>query len=419
MPARSSDTGASFDEYGRSNRAEGQGAPKVSIVLPCLNEEQSIGEVVKRAWSAIAAMGGQGEVIVVDNGSTDRSREIALSGEARVIYEAERGYGNALRAGINAAAGSIIVIADADGTYDLAEAPALVRTLVDGGYDLVLGSRFRGSIEDGAMSLRSRIGNPFFTWLFNKLFGTRWTDVHSGMRAFRKEAYAAMRMRARGFEFALEMLIKAAKLGLRGTEVPIRYLPSPSRGRRSHLRTLRDGYRSLKISFAYRPETFMLAPAILWLCVGAVIFLCYLGVGLIEPGRRPGMLDVLLAVITSSLMIVGAQAIMTYIVTRVLMTVLGLHRWDDRLERLLAYLSADRLSLLCAAVMIGGLALLSWFIYRFLAEEMGPLHVTGVMAIVTAVVMSVQAFLNVFLCSLMGEAGVAHRRGGNCGPESS
>jgi len=419
MTVRSSHPGASsHHEHGRANRADAQGPPKVSIVIPCLNEEGSIGQVVESAWSAIAAMGGQGEVIVVDNGSTDRSQEIALSAGARVIHQAERGYGNALRAGIDAAAGSIIVMADADGTYDLAEAPALVRTLVDGGYDLVVGSRFRGSIEDGAMPLRSRVGNPLFTWVFNTLFGTRWTDVHSGMRAFRKEAYAAMRMRARGMEFASEMLIKAARLGLRCAEVPIRYLPPLHTGRRSHLRTVRDGWRHLKTLLAYCPEKAVLAPGVAWLCIGALIFLCYAVASSIEPGRPLETLDVLLAVLSSSSMILGYQTVLTYMVTRVFMTVIGLHRWDDRLERLLAYLTAERLSLICAAVMVGGSTLLGWLIYRwiYLAERVGPLHVTGVIATVTAIVMSVQTFLNVFLCSLMGEAGLADREGGSCGP---
>jgi glycosyltransferase involved in cell wall biosynthesis len=221
--------------------------PQLSVVMPCLNEEDSVPRCVERAWRGIERTGLDGEVVVCDNGSSDRSVERAERAGARVVNEPTRGYGRAYMTGIEASVGELIVIGDSDCSYDFFELHRLIGPLRDG-YDYVLGSRFAGTILPGAMPLLNQyLGNPVLTGLLNRLFGLDTTDAHSGMRAFTRSAYERMRLRSEGMEFASEIVIAAAQAGLRVTEVPITYHP---RMGESKLRRFRDGARHVHFMFS-------------------------------------------------------------------------------------------------------------------------------------------------------------------------
>ena len=219
----------------------------ISVVMPCLNEQESVGWCVERAWQGIERVGLRGEVVVCDNGSVDRSVEVAERAGARVAREARRGYGRAYLTGIDASVGRMIVIGDSDCSYDFFELHRLISPLAEG-YDYVLGSRLGGTILPGAMPFLNRyVGNPVLTRLLNTLFGLHTSDAHSGMRAFTRSAYDVMSLRCEGMEFASEIVIAAARTGLRTTEVPITYHPrlGPSK-----LRRWRDGLRHLQFMFS-------------------------------------------------------------------------------------------------------------------------------------------------------------------------
>jgi len=232
---------------------------EVSVVIPCLNEANSLAFCVDKAVSSFRASGLTGEVIVADNGSTDGSVQIAEEHGARVVHVPKRGYGAALSAGIAAARGPFIIMGDADDSYDFTEVPRFVEKLREG-YDLVLGNRFRGGIKPGAMPPSHRyFGNPGLTALLNTLFHTRIGDGNCGMRGFTRLLYDRLDLRSTGMEFALEMIIKAAQIGARIAEIPIILWPD-KRGRPPHLRSFRDGWRSLRFMLLYAPNWLFLLP---------------------------------------------------------------------------------------------------------------------------------------------------------------
>jgi glycosyltransferase involved in cell wall biosynthesis len=243
------------------------GDVEVSAVIPCLNEARTIGICVQKAQRSFAAMGVTGEVVVVDNGSTDATAQVAGDLGARVIHEPAKGYGMALHAGIEASRGRIIVMGDGDDSYDWgAIAPFIGK--VKEGYDLVGGNRFRGGIEPGAMPLLHRyVGTPLLSALIRLAFGVQLGDVQCGMRAFTRDAYARMRTAAPGMEFVAEMVITAAHQGLRIAEVPT-HLYHDKRGRPPHLRTFRDGWRNLRLILTHAPDYLYLIPGALLLAAG-------------------------------------------------------------------------------------------------------------------------------------------------------
>ena len=231
------------------SEVESQGLD-VSVVMPCLNEAQTVGVCVQKARRAIKQLGISGEVVVADNGSTDGSPSIAEREGARVVHQPIRGYGAAYQAGINAAQGKFILIGDSDDTYDFGEIYRFLQPLREG-YDLVMGSRLKGEIHPGAMPwLHRYIGVPVLTGILNLLFKSGVSDAHCGMRAFTRDAYEKLGLQTTGMEFASEMVIKAAKAGLQMTEVPITYFP---RQGKSKLHSFRDGWRHLRFMLQCRP----------------------------------------------------------------------------------------------------------------------------------------------------------------------
>jgi hypothetical protein len=237
-------------------------------VIPCLNEEEGVGTVVRAAWQGIERLGRSGEVIVVDNGSTDDSVQVAEREGATVVHESQRGYGSAYLAGLAAASGTVIVIGDADGTYDFSNLDPFMAE-IDKGADMVLGSRLRGHIYPGAMPwLHRHVGNPILTRLINRFFGLRVSDAYCGMRMFRRSALPKLELQATGMEFALEMILKSAKRGLVMAEVPIDY---HARAGDSKLHTVRDGWRSLRFLLIHSATYLFLIPGTVLLVLGLLV----------------------------------------------------------------------------------------------------------------------------------------------------
>jgi glycosyltransferase involved in cell wall biosynthesis len=246
----------------------------VSIILPVLNEEQTLPFCIDNAGQALAELGKldlSGEIIVCDNNSSDRSAEVAGELGARVITCLERGYGRALISGCEAARGSMIVMGDADGSYDFVESIPMVEALLKGD-DLCIGNRFRGGIMPGAMPpLNKYLGNPLLTGLLNLLFRTKLGDAHCGLRAFTKKAFGELRLRAKGMEFASEMIVKAALLGLICTEVPVT-LRKDLRDKPPHLKPWRDGWRHFKFLMLSSPLWLFFIPSMLMIAFSTFVF---------------------------------------------------------------------------------------------------------------------------------------------------
>jgi glycosyltransferase involved in cell wall biosynthesis len=239
----------------------------ISVVIPCLNEERSIGICVAKAVRAIKALGREGEVVVADNGSTDGSEAAARQAGARVVRVAAKGYGSALIEGLQAACGEILIMGDADDSYDFDELGPFVAK-IDEGFDLVIGNRFRGRIEAGAMPpLHRFLGTPVLSWLARAMFGVRVGDVNCGMRALTKEAFNQMQLKVEGMEFATEMIIKASRCKLKIAEIPCN-LYRDKRGRKPHLNTWSDGWRHLRFMLLFSPVWVFMVPGGLLSIVG-------------------------------------------------------------------------------------------------------------------------------------------------------
>jgi glycosyltransferase involved in cell wall biosynthesis len=379
---------------------------QISVVIPCLNEEKTIGVVVAKAFRALEKMGAMGEVIVADNGSVDHSREIAASLGARVICVQARGYGNALRAGIENARGYWVVIGDADDSYDFLEMPKLVAKLAEG-YDLVIGSRFLGTILPGAMRWTSRIGNPIVTTLLNGLFGLRVTDSQSGMRAFTREAYRRLRLHATGMEFASEMLIQAARAGLRIAEVPITFHPD-QRGRPPHLHPLRDGWRHLKLMLIYSPTVLFLIPGGLLMGIGMLLMASQLLAPMEQPLYiGPVRMDFHWAILGSMLVLSGYQVIQAHFMARIYSVTHRFQELDRLLEAGFRLLNAERALLLSLIAILIGLGMNAGVLWRWLREGYGPLvsgHTRQVIFGATLIALGIESFFSAFLFSLLGDA---------------
>src|SRR5256885_4412731 len=271
----------SFREKSRSETSESSELSQieVSVVIPCLNESRSIGICVDKAIAAFREASIPGEVVVADNGSTDGSIEIAEQRGARVVHAAVKGYGSALRKGIEEARGEFIIMGDADGSHDFSEIPRFIAKWREG-YEFVVGNRFRGEIKDGAMSWpHRRIGTPVLSGLLNLFFDAGIEDINCGMRGITKDLSRRLDFRTTGMEFASESLIKTAKLGARLTEVPITMWPD-KRNRPPHLRTFRDGWRHLRSILLCAPNWLFLLPGALLVTFGIGLVLWLL------PGPR-------------------------------------------------------------------------------------------------------------------------------------
>jgi hypothetical protein len=298
--------------------------------MPCLNEAETIGRCVAEARAAFTRAGLAGEVVVADNGSTDGSRALAEEAGARVVAVRERGYGAALAGGFAVARGVYVVMGDADLSYDFAVVPDFVAAL-DAGADLVMGSRFRGRIDDGAMPpLHRWLGNPVLSGLGRLFFRARVSDFHCGLRAFRREALERLDLKTTGMEYASEMVVKAALFGLAIAEIPVT-LRRDGRSRPPHLRTWRDGWRHLRFLLLYSPRWLFLVPGLALVLLGSALILWLL------PGPRTvfgATWDVHSILAGAALVLVGTQAVFFGVCAKIFGITVGLLPKDAFLESL-------------------------------------------------------------------------------------
>ncbi|MES9934828.1 MAG: glycosyltransferase family 2 protein [Sedimenticola sp.] len=244
--------------------------PLVSAVIPCLNEEETLGICIEKVQKAFARLGIEGEVVVGDNGSTDRSVEIATSLGARVAHQEIRGYGAAIQAAVSAARGKHMIMADADDSYDWENIGPFIERLEDGA-DLVMGNRFRGKIYPGAMPpLHKYLGNPVLSWISKKFYRIPVGDFHCGMRGFTQKAWETMALETTGMEFATEMVVRASQENLRIDEIPINLYPD-KRSHPPHLRSFRDGWRHLRFIMTFAPNYLYLLPGAVLMLIGMIL----------------------------------------------------------------------------------------------------------------------------------------------------
>lgn len=377
-------------------------SPELTVVLPCLNEQETVGICVRKAIDTMRAHGIAGEVIVADNGSTDGSIELAQREGARVIHVNEKGYGSALRGGIEAGAGRHILMADSDDSYDFKHIPRFLEEL-RGGADLVMGNRFRGGIADGAMPFLHRyLGNPVLTAVGRIFFKSPCGDFHCGMRAFRKSAYQRMDVRSTGMEFASEMVVKASLFGMKVTEVPTTLSPD-GRSRAPHLRTWRDGWRHLRFLLMYSPRWLFLFPGLLLMAAGTGVSLWLL------PGPRHigGVsLDVHTLLYGLMAILLGFQFIAFATFTKVFAITEGLLPEDLRLNTAFRYVTLETgiaVGAILALLGLGGsvFALTSWGQHSF--GPLDPVHMLRiVMPSIFALVLGVQIICCSFFLSILG-----------------
>jgi glycosyltransferase involved in cell wall biosynthesis len=341
-------------------------SPEISVVIPCLDEEEAVGSVIDQAWRGIERSSRSGEVIVVDNGSTDRSAEIATAHHARVIFEPRRGYGRAYLTGLANAQGDYVVMADADGTYPVDELGAFVDQL-EAGKDLVLGSRFQGRIHDRAMPWSHRwIGNPILTGMLNRMFGVRVSDAHCGMRALRRSALPALDLHSTGMEFASEMVFKAFRRDLSVAEVPIDYFP---RTGESKLSRFGDAWRHVRFMLLYSPSWLYFVPGMFLLLLG-IAGMLVLASGPVDVFGRTWQIHTMLAFVAATL--IGAQVLQIGLFARTYaLTHFG--ERDSLLERLREWIRLEHGLLLGLAFLLGGLGLLAVVLIHWARAGFGPL----------------------------------------------
>lgn len=383
---------------------DGVGAPllELTILMPCLNEAETLGTCVRKARDYLARSGIAGEVLVADNGSTDGSQAIAESLGAGVVAVPERGYGAALIAGIAAARGRFVIMGDSDDSYDFTALDPFVAKLREG-YELVMGNRFKGGIMAGAMPpLHRYLGNPVLSTIGRLFFGSPVGDFHCGLRGFDRDAMRRLELRAPGMEFASEMVVKATVQGLRMAEVPTTLSPD-GRSRPPHLRSWRDGWRHLRFLLVFCPRWLFLYP-------GAGLFLAgLLAMALLLPGpvSVAGLtFDVHTLLYASGAMIMGFQAVQFWVFARIYGAQEGVVPEEGRLSALLARFGLEPALVVAGLLVLVGLGLGVAAVVIWGAEHFGPLSGMGAMRVaiasVTAMVLGLQLAFGAFFVALLG-----------------
>ena len=377
-------------------------ACEFTILMPCLNEAETLASCISKARAFLAGNGCTGEVVIADNGSTDGSQAIAAAGGARVVHVAERGYGSALRAGIRAAHGKYVIMGDSDDSYDFSRLDGFVEEL-RAGHQLVMGNRFRGGILPGAMPPMHRyFGNPLLTAIGGLFFRTGCGDVYCGLRGFDRQAILALDLQAGGMEFALEMLVKASVLGLRVTEVPTTLSPD-GRGRQPHLRRWRDGWRSLRFFLLFSPRSLFLYPGFGLFAVG-----CLATAWLLPQPRVLGGVgfDVHSLLYASLAIVVGFQSMTFWIFAKVYGMRERIVPPDPWFRSLMSVVTLEAGLIVGAALLLGGLALAAYALGTWGAERFGALSYPDTMRLVipssTAILLGFQIIYSAFFVSLLG-----------------
>lgn len=384
-----------------SRMGSGSGQRELSIVMPCLNEAETVGVCVQKALSFLQRAGVDGEVVVADNGSTDGSVEIAQRAGARVIHVAQKGYGNALMGGIKAAKGRYVIMGDSDDSYDFLHLEPFLEKLKEG-YDLVMGNRFRGVIAPGAMPFLHRwLGNPVLSGIGRLLFRSPCRDFHCGLRGFSKSAVERMQLQTTGMEFASEMVVKASLLGMRVTEVPTN-LSRAGRSRPPHLRSWRDGWRHLRFLLLFSPRWLFWVPGLSLMALGGIP-----GIALtFSPIRILGVtFDTNTLLVCSMCFLVGFQVVCLGFFARALAFREGLLPPHQGLEKLVSGASLEAGLLAGLFISVAGLVMLALAFYVWEEQHFGDLSYPQSLRIVipgvTLVMLGVQIMFSSFFLGLL------------------
>jgi len=393
---------ASLPEVSPQDEAE---PVELSIVMPCLNEADTLAVCIEKAQRALREHGIAGEIIVADNGSTDGSREIGARMGARVVDIPARGYGSALMGGIAAARGKYILMGDADDSYDFSEIPKFVEKLREG-YELVQGCRLAsggGRLIPGAMPpLHRWWGNPMFSLLARRWFHTPVHDVYCGLRGFTKDLYRRLDQRCTGMEFATEMIVRASLNGVRMAEVPITLHPDGRRAHAPHLKTFRDGWRTLRFFLMFSPRWLFLIPGSLLILLG------FAGYGVAMPGLNLAgvVFDAHTLLFSSLAIICGYQSLLFAVFTKIFAISEGLLPEDRRMTRLFAVVNLEKGVLAGAAMTLTGVVLLLAAINQWRLRAFGRLDYSETMRWVvpgvTLTALGFQTLLSSFFMSILG-----------------
>jgi hypothetical protein len=381
---------------------------ELSIVMPCLNEAETLETCIRKAQAYLSQSGIAGEIVIGDNGSRDGSPEIAARLGARVVAVEERGYGSALRGAVAAARGRFVIMGDSDDSYDFSRLDDFVAKLREGS-DLVMGDRFRGGIRSGAMPwLHYWIGNPVLSALGRLFFRSPVGDFHCGLRGFSRSAFEAMDLRTNGMEFASEMVIKATVLGQRVDMVPVVLHPD-GRSRPPHLRSWQDGWRHLRFMLLFSPRWLFLIPGIVLFALGGAMTLA-LSLGDItipfRTAERPIGLGVHSLVAASLFCLVGYQLVVFAVFTKVFAVTERLHPMPPALDRLVQLITLET-GLVCgAALLLAGLGALAVAFAGWARAGFGPLDPShGMRLVVPAMLLStlgIQTLFASFFLSILG-----------------
>jgi len=375
---------------------------ELTVVMPCLNEAETVATCVTKAVRCMADNGVDGEVVVADNGSTDGSQQLATDAGARVVPVAEKGYGNALMGGIIAARGEYVIMGDADDSYDFTSLMPFVEELRKGA-DLVMGNRFKGGIEPGAMPpLHKYLGNPVLSFIGRLFFPSEIGDFHCGLRGFRRQSALDLNLQATGMEFASEMVVKATLWKQKVKEVPTT-LKKDGRSRPPHLRSWRDGWRHLRFLLLFAPRWLFFLPGLVLLLLGLVIGAA-IATGPISIGAVTFDVDTLVA--AGAMVVIGFQLMLFWLFTQVYAGSEGFLPHEPSVQRLLGKVSLERGLVLGVIVGLAGLVGLLFSLTYWQANKFGALNYEHALRLmvpsVTALVVSCQLIFGGFFLSILG-----------------
>ncbi|MBZ9578025.1 glycosyltransferase family 2 protein [Patescibacteria group bacterium] len=369
--------------------------PEVSIILPCLNEEQSLGTCLEKIKKVVRKNNLNAEIIVVDNGSTDNSCKIAKRKKVKIIYEPKRGYGSAFLKGFEVAKGKYFFCADSDGSYDFREIPRFIEELKKGS-DFVIGDRFKGKVKKGAMPWFHRyIGNPMLSGILRLFFKTKIQDVHCGMRTITKKALKELNLRATGMEFASEMVIQAVKKNLKTKEIPIDY---HKRKGTSKLKSFRDGWKHLRFMLLYSPLFLFFIPGVLLFLIGLIsmlwLYFGSLNIFGIEFQYHPMFLSALLIIIGYQLIIFSLFA-KTYAIN---------HLGEKPIfNKLYKYLTIEKAGIVGIIIVLLGIIIFATIFFKWLNTGFGELdEIKNSITALTLIIVGIQTIFSSFMLSILG-----------------
>ncbi|HWE25630.1 MAG TPA: glycosyltransferase family 2 protein [Myxococcales bacterium] len=374
-------------------------SPELTVLMPCLDEARTVAACVRKAIEVCRLAGIDAEVLVADNGSRDGSPELARAAGARVIHVADRGYGAALRAGIESARGRLVVMGDADDSYEFSDIPQFVARL-RAGDELVMGSRFRGTIHPGAMPFLHRfLGNPVLTWILNLFFGAGITDAHCGMRGFERAAIRRLALKSPGMEFASEMLVRAAQEGVRIGEVATSLKPD-GRGRRPHLRTWRDGWRHLRFMLLFSPAWLFVVPGLASTALGLAL------IGAVAFARVElfgHLLQTHFALLGSALALLGLQVTFLGVFAKAVFVLDGIGR-SPGIERFIGGFQLEAALGVGLTVLISGIALDASILAHWVRTHGGGLEQSATNVAIlggTLIALGVELIFSSFFLSIL------------------